>query len=97
MFLLNNNYVADDVDTCILRCAWVDMVYGRLALLCGFVRVSFELIAGLTCSRPISNSNLKFYLIVDLHVSSAILRCVLYCVIASYVKSGSLVSAICGL
>ena len=53
--------------------------------------VSFELNARLS----ISNSNSKFYLIVDL--SSAILRCVLCCVIASYVQCGSLVSAICGL
>ena len=47
MFLLNN-YVADDVDTCILRCAYVDVVYGRLAMLCDFVCVSFELIARLS-------------------------------------------------
>ena len=56
-----------------------------------FVCVGFDLNARLR----ISNSNSKFYLIVDL--SSALLRCVLYCVIASYVQRGSLVSAICGL
>ena len=51
--ILLNNYVADDVDTCILRCAYVDIVYGRLAMLCDFVCVGFGLIARLS----ISNSN----------------------------------------